>query len=65
MLNERIIEHLTLTAEYCMVIGTVHGIEAERKAIGRNVQLLQEMFERDAMANDITAISIVKFVGYE
>lgn len=34
------------------------GIEAERKAIGRNVQLLQDMFEREAMNKAATAIVI-------
>lgn len=35
-----------------------YGIEAERKAIGRNVQLLQDMFEREAMNKTATAIVI-------
>lgn len=35
-----------------------YGIEAERKAIGRNVQLLQDMFERDSMTKTATAIVI-------
>lgn len=35
-----------------------YGIEAERKAIGRNVQLLQDMFEREAMNKAATAIVI-------
>ena len=35
-----------------------YGIEAERKAIGRNIQLLQDMFERDSMTKTATAIVI-------
>ncbi|MGN1077165.1 MAG: helix-turn-helix transcriptional regulator, partial [Candidatus Gallimonas sp.] len=35
-----------------------YGIEAERKAIGRNVQLLQDMFERDSTMKNATAIVI-------
>ncbi len=35
-----------------------YGIEAERKAIGRNVALLQDMFERDATNKNATAIVI-------
>ena len=35
-----------------------YGIEAERKAIGRNVQLLQDMFERESMKKTATAIVI-------
>ena len=35
-----------------------YGIEAERKAVGRNVQLLQDMFERDSMTKTATAIVI-------
>ena len=35
-----------------------YGIEAERKAIGRNVQLLQDMFERESANKTATAIVI-------
>ena len=35
-----------------------YGIEAERKAIGRNIALLQDMFERESMTNNATAIVI-------
>ena len=35
-----------------------YGVEAERKAIGRNVQLLQDMFEQDSMNKTATAIVI-------
>lgn len=35
-----------------------YGIEAERKAIGRNIALLQDMFERDSMNKTATAIVI-------
>lgn len=35
-----------------------YGIEAERKAIGRNIALLQDMFERDSMNKNVTAITI-------
>ena len=35
-----------------------YGVEAERKAIGRNVQLLQDMFEQDSMTKTATAIVI-------
>ena len=35
-----------------------YGIEAERKAIGRNIALLQDMFERDSMNKTSTAITI-------
>lgn len=35
-----------------------YGIDAERKAIGRNVALLQDMFERDAANKNATAIVI-------
>ena len=35
-----------------------YGIEAERKAIGRNIALLQDMFERDSMSKTATAITI-------
>lgn len=35
-----------------------YGVEAERKAIGRNVQLLQDMFEQDSMNKSATAIVI-------
>lgn len=35
-----------------------YGIEAERKAIGRNIALLQEMFERESMNKTATAIAI-------
>lgn len=37
---------------------TDYGIEAERKAIGRNIALLQDMFERDSMSKTATAITI-------
>ena len=35
-----------------------YGIEAERKAIGRNIALLQDMFERESMNKTATAIVI-------
>lgn len=35
-----------------------YGIEAERKAIGRNIALLQEMFERESINKTATAIVI-------
>ncbi len=35
-----------------------YGIEAERKAIGRNIALLQDMFERESMTKTATAIVI-------
>lgn len=35
-----------------------YGIDAERKAIGRNIALLQDMFERDSMNKTATAIVI-------
>lgn len=35
-----------------------YGIEAERKAIGRNIALLQDMFERESMDKSATAIII-------
>lgn len=35
-----------------------YGIEAERKAIGRNIALLQDMFERESMKKTATAIVI-------
>ncbi len=35
-----------------------YGICAERKAIGRNIALLQDMFERDSMTKNATAIII-------
>ena len=35
-----------------------YGIEAERKAIGRNIALLQDMFERESMNRTATAIVI-------
>ena len=35
-----------------------YGIEAERKAIGRNISLLQDMFERESMSKPETAIAI-------
>lgn len=35
-----------------------YGVEAERKAIGRNIQLLQDMFEQDSMTKTATAIVI-------
>lgn len=37
---------------------TDYGIEAERKAIGRNIMLLQDMFERESMNKTATAIVI-------
>ncbi len=35
-----------------------YGIEAERKSIGRNITLLQEMFDRDSTDKTATAIAI-------
>ncbi len=35
-----------------------YGMEVERKAVGRNIQLLQDMFERDSMNKSATAIVI-------
>ena len=35
-----------------------YGIEAERKAIGRNIALLQDMFDRESMNKTATAIVI-------
>lgn len=35
-----------------------YGIEAERKAIGRNITLLQDMFERESMIKPATAIVV-------
>lgn len=35
-----------------------YGIEAERKAIGRNIALLQDMFERESAKKTATAIVI-------
>ena len=35
-----------------------YGIEAERKAIGRNIAILQDMFERESMKKTATAIVI-------
>ena len=35
-----------------------YGIEAERKAIGRNIALLQDMYERESMTKTATAIVI-------
>lgn len=35
-----------------------YGVEVERKAIGRNIQLLQDMFEQDSMTKTATAIVI-------
>lgn len=48
-----------LTQEYIIKkLYDNYGMEVERKAIGRNIQFLQDMFERDSMNKSATAIVI-------
>lgn len=51
-------EHSLTQSEIKRLLEKDYGMIVERKAIGRNLQLLQDMFEKDSAAKSAIAISI-------